>query len=1167
MQELFLSLKKNWLYHFDDDVISRSKYYAGSGRISEFTGSINDAKITLCGSVQGSSRRPYKTSVEFTQNKREGRLQVKCSCPYADRFDGACKHAAAIVQYGLAMHKDGRLLSTGENSFHIDEVAAEPDLPIVKDRKALSFACARWLEQVRQSSTSAAAPERKFAAQEELIWEFALGSKQTGGPCRLFASPWYCSIDPSGRIGACNNPRFCGQEVSPAFISTTHEERIYSELFAVLRRNSYTFSGENPVIAVPPAICEHLLEAAAASGRSFIARSSRESSAPLSRNENYAVERGWAQIKNAAQKIEPVCLVGGKAVPHVVFSDRNAWYINVENSTIGLLQHAEGVEALRTWLSGPSMARESFALIAGHFSAFEPSARSIAAPHDAREEVRAQLRPVLLLQSVEVSSLPLVSERAVNPLPCANKISFGRLTFMYGDIEICPHRHGLRNRAYVQKDGKNYEIVRDRRQEQSYLEDLYRSQLVPVSERVSWLSDKFFTFDVCASYLTHEAQLETWSRFLGARAKNLRRAGWEITLDASFYHTPRELPAPLEFSLFDAEGSGNENWFDLDLGIEVHNKRIDLAPLLLALLDEKSFLRYAKTIPLDIDGTLYNIPTERFTPLLDSVIELHNPRRNGETGLRLSRMSAMTLADLPIANARWHQPETLAVLRRKFSEFQGVSEANLELPASFHGTLRPYQRIGVAWLQFLAAYHFDGILADDMGLGKTVQTLAHLAVERARGRVENPVLIVAPTSVISNWRREIEKFLPDLRIAVYHGKERHTLADNLPAFDVVLSTYAILRFDEKILSGQRWSYLIFDESQQLKNAATKTATCARALQADRRLCLSGTPIENNLSELWSQFHLLMPGFLSAYPVFKRIFQNPIERDHDNGRRRALQHRVRPFVLRRKKEDVEQELPPKTVMTQVVGFEQKQRDLYESIRSVMDKRVREEIQRKGLARSHIVILDALLKLRQCCCDPRLVPTAAAKRVQESAKLEFLMEFLPSLIAEGRRILLFSQFTSMLDLIEQELQEKAKDVAYVRLDGQSKNREQLVQKFQEGDLPLFLLSLKAGGVGLNLTAADVVILYDPWWNPAVEAQAFDRAHRIGQTKSVFVYKLVVEGSIEEKILKLQERKKDLAAGVLVDGDEHLAKFSSEEILDLFAPLAKTEEMEVKSRNAAL
>ncbi|HSK39092.1 MAG TPA: DEAD/DEAH box helicase, partial [Arenibaculum sp.] len=476
--------------------------------------------------------------------------------------------------------------------------------------------------------------------------------------------------------------------------------------------------------------------------------------------------------------------------------------------------------------------------------------------------------------------------------------------------------------------------------------------------------------------------------------------------------------------------------------------------------------------------------------------------------------------------------------------------APAEPPPGLAGELRPYQRIGLAWLQLLGSCDLGGVLADDMGLGKTVQTLAHIAAEKAAGRLDRPCLVVAPTSLMTNWRREAQRYVPGLRVLTLHGPDRHDRFAAIPDHDLVLTTYALLPRDQDRLLAQDWHVAVLDEAQAIKNPRAKTALTAVQLKARQRLCLTGTPLENNLDELWSLFQFLMPGLLGDRTRFQRVFRTPIEKHGDHERRQQLARRVRPFLMRRTKRQVAAELPEKTEIVEHVELDGDQRDLYESIRVAMDARIRQEVSRKGLARSHIVILDALLKLRQVCCDPRLVKLDRARRVKQSAKLARLLEMLPEMVAEGRRILLFSQFTAMLDLIEAETRRLG--IAHVRLDGSTRDRATPVERFQAGEVPLFLISLKAGGTGLNLTAADTVIHYDPWWNPAVERQATDRAHRIGQDKAVFVYKLLGVGTVEETIQALQARKQALAEGLFDPDGGALPTLAEEDIDLLLAPI---------------
>ena len=507
-----------------------------------------------------------------------------------------------------------------------------------------------------------------------------------------------------------------------------------------------------------------------------------------------------------------------------------------------------------------------------------------------------------------------------------------------------------------------------------------------------------------------------------------------------------------------------------------------------------------------------------------ALLELVGDRTHDFSGdsLKLSRLDAMRTTAALGEGAVWDGAQQLRGMVQRLSGRAEMPE--VAVPSSVQASLRPYQQQGLNWLQFLREHGLGGILADDMGLGKTLQTLTHIQVEKDAGRLTQPALIIAPVSLMGNWRREAERFCPQLRCLVIHGKDRHEVADSMADYDIVIAPYSLLQRDKERWLEAQWHIVVLDEAQNIKNASTHAAQVVGQLQTRHRLCLSGTPMENHLGEIWSLFHFLMPGFLGSQARFKELFRTPIEKLGDPERLHQLRARITPFMLRRTKALVAHELPPKVETIERVELSGKQADLYETIRLGMEKTVREALTTKGLAKSQITILDALMKLRQVCCDPRLLKLAAAQKVKTSAKLEQLMELLPEMVAEGRRILLFSQFTSMLTLIEAEL--KKHGLPWVKLTGQSQNRDALIEQFTSGAVPIFLISLKAGGVGLNLPQADTVIHYDPWWNPAVENQATDRAHRIGQTQTVFVYKLVAQGTIEERILALQERKAALA-----------------------------------------
>jgi SNF2 family DNA or RNA helicase len=382
-----------------------------------------------------------------------------------------------------------------------------------------------------------------------------------------------------------------------------------------------------------------------------------------------------------------------------------------------------------------------------------------------------------------------------------------------------------------------------------------------------------------------------------------------------------------------------------------------------------------------------------------------------------------------------------------------------------------------------------------------------------------------PTSLVANWTAELNKFAPHFKIAVLHGMERHEKRNELAGIHVVITTYTVLTRDIEEMRHLPWHVVVLDEAQAIKSPEARATRAVCQLATTHRLCLSGTPIENNLEELWSQFAFLMPGLLGDRRGFAKRFRTPIEKNGDPVCRAQLVQRINPFIMRRTKSEVATELPPKHTILRRITLAPDQRELYETIRGTLYETVREQMAERTLAQSRIIVLDALLKLRQACCDPRLVKLGSTRGTESSAKLDDLMEMIGELIPEGRRILLFSQFTSMLDLIKPRLVEAG--VPYVELRGDTRDRAAPVRAFEAGEVPLFLISLKAGGRGLNLTSADTVIHYDPWWNPAVENQASDRAHRIGQTKSVFVYKLIAMDTVEERILELQQRKAELAS----------------------------------------
>jgi superfamily II DNA or RNA helicase len=639
---------------------------------------------------------------------------------------------------------------------------------------------------------------------------------------------------------------------------------------------------------------------------------------------------------------------------------------------------------------------------------------------------------------------------------------------------------------------------------------------------------------------------ERWHRFVAERVPALAALGWRNLIEGNFGPRPVESVGACDVQVDDsARGS-----FSLDFGIEIDGKRWPLLPILSRLLD-RGGIEAAQIVGEDLitsldDGRVIKLPAERIRRLLAIMGDLIGAaQRTAEGALVLPETEAPTVLDLEdLLTTRWQNAAAVEAYVARFRDAPEILP--VVLPAAFKGTLRPYQQHGVNWLQHLGAHGLGGFLADDMGLGKTAQTIAHITVEHAAGRLDRPALIVVPTSLISNWTAELKTFAPHLKVEVLHGIGRHQRRQALESVDVVITTYTVLTRDIEEMKLLPWHIVVLDEAQAIKTPDAKATRAVCQLDARQRMCLSGTPIENNLDELWSQFAFVMPGLLGERREFTRRFRTPIEKKGDDVRRRQLIRRIGPFLLRRTKADVASDLPPKHTILRRITLAPEQRELYETIRVTLHEKVREQVAEHSLARSRIVVLDALLKLRQACCDPRLVKLPSARLVETSTKLEDLLEMVGEMIPEGRRILLFSQFTSMLDLIKPRLDEAG--IRFVELRGDTRDRAEPVRAFQAGEVPLFLISLKAGGRGLNLTAADTVIHYDPWWNPAVENQASDRAHRIGQTKSVFVYKLIGADTVEERILELQERKADLA-NIAFSGEGELAGIDNDDIDFLF------------------
>jgi len=785
----------------------------------------------------------------------------------------------------------------------------------------------------------------------------------------------------------------------------------------------------------------------------------------------------------------------------------------------------------------------------------------------APQMLREPLLPTLLLFAGMVPFNPateVVGSRTRRPAPTGpHNVALARLSWQYGPVKV-PIEEPFRQETVVQYDGVLFRLIRDRAAEAAATDTLRHIGL----NRVKNLCYVPESHPHAADFMIADPDPDAWLDLVLTDIPHLREDGWQVDIADTFPWRLVEADGEIEFEVTESSGI---DWFDLDLGVMLDGQRVSLVPALLSYiakagpeavtsLGEKTE-DYALPLLLPLpDGRTLTVPWARLQPILAPLMELFaGTEQEGPAGtLRLSRRNAGDLALLEAAGLEsglvWAGGEGIRALGRQLREHGGIPEYTAA--PGFNALLRPYQEHGVAWLQFLRSAGLGGVLADDMGLGKTVQALAHLALEQAAGRTDLPSLVICPTSLVANWLAEAIRFAPTLRVLVLHGPDRTARFGAIAGHDLVITTYPLLARDHEVLVGQEWHVVALDEAQTIKNPGATTSKLARTLRARQRLCLSGTPLENHLGELWSLFDFLAPGFLGSRKQFGARYRTPIEKAGNVERQAILVQRIAPFLLRRTKEEVASDLPPKTEITEMIEMTDGQSAVYEGIRLAMHAKVRDAIAQRGMAGSGIVILEALLRLRQACCDPRLLKLAAAKSAKaKSAKLERLLELLPQMLDEGRRVLLFSQFTSMLALIETELARLA--IPYVILTGDTKDRAGPIGRFQGGAVPLFLISLKAGGVGLNLTAADTVIHYDPWWNPAVENQATDRAHRIGQDKPVFVHRLITAGTIEQKMEVLKQRKQALADGILGATAGSKLGLTEGDLEMLFAPVNDQED----------
>ncbi len=613
---------------------------------------------------------------------------------------------------------------------------------------------------------------------------------------------------------------------------------------------------------------------------------------------------------------------------------------------------------------------------------------------------------------------------------------------------------------------------------------------------------------------------------------------WEVSLEERLQHSTTKNFERLE-PRFEIRPSG-ERWFDVEMSLaSADGEKFSAADIQRLILSGNGTTRLKNgRIALIDTGAL-----EEFNEVLRDCA----PQQHAK-GYRFSDVQAGFL-DATLRQQPGWQVQAAGGWRERASRQSGQTKLACPPLGHLEDVLRPYQKQGVAWLGFLRENKFGGILADEMGLGKTLQTLAFFHSCHTNKKLSGPVLIVCPTSLVFNWLAEAKKFTPTLKVIALHGTGRHSHFEDIAKSDLVITSYALIRRDAEKYREMEFDTLVLDEAQHIKNHQTQNSQAVKAVKADYRVVLTGTPMENSILDLWSILDFLMPGYLGSATDFKERYEQPITRDKDEAVQARLGRRLRPFILRRLKTEVAKDLPAKLEQISYCELTDDQLEIYKQVLAVSRKEVMDAVGANGVAKSKMIVLNALLRLRQICCDLRLLKMENAEFTDDSSgKVAMFGELLEQAIDGGHRVLVFSQFTTMLALLKDKL--TAEKIEYCYLDGSTTNRGAVVEKFQgNAKIPVFLISLKAGGVGLTLTGADTVIHFDPWWNPAVEDQATDRAHRIGQTRVVTSYKLIARGTVEEKILALQQKKRAIIKATL-GGEETLAdNLTWEEIQGLF------------------
>ncbi len=1109
--------------HFDSLTLERGRDYLLRGLVVSVEPLLDGA---ITGRVSNGRGKSYRQRITL----HGGRADGACSCPVGHN----CKHVVAVLMKWAAQQHD------------------RPG--------GLAAPVQGWLSRVKESAASRQPPEQRPEDYPDKVKDRLLYVLSPHGP-QVRIDIFKGRINAAGtelnksirRYDAAHALRSTGpakfiRPLDLELLSALAQARLWDASYSYGLPDLLRPKGQD-AIALIHRLCD--------TGR-FLHDTAP--GAQLSWSEDRPVPRlAWRMAADGRQRLNFVEADGQPL--HLRSLDGAALWVDPAKGLIGALEGVVDADALQLVEASPDVAPDEIEAL-GDALPGTLAGLNLPRPHVIRQTKRAAKQ--------RVARLTLGRETAHDgPRYFGSAVQLPTLTlrFLYDGQEVW---EGDADPRMVEGD-EIVTLTRDHRWEAACATRLMQAGALPLDElEVHWPGERMMACDFV--FADGEMNLHTLEMSEARAALDfafrvipaLRRDGWEVVETSKWPYRLSEDAAELTVTTQTEAGEafqGND-WFSLGFQAEIGGKPVDVAPLVAAFLEQvrddwdavpdvETLARHLVERPVYLDrgkAGYVALDLSPLAPLLHLFLSHH-----AELGaLHPSDADAARLAEEALAGSDIRFADKAGILPLARSLRALVAADSFVPPAGLTAQLRAYQAYGAAWMGSLLEAGFGGVLADDMGLGKTIQVLALLQARRESG-ASGPALLIVPTSLLHGWQTQAAQFTPDLRRVVLHGTGRAALREDALEADLVVTTYPLLTRDREWLAAQDWPLVILDEAQTLKNPASQMAKTLRELPAKGRLALTGTPLENSLQDLWTLIDWINPGLLGDRKRFQSLFRTPIEKHGDAAAQSRLNRRLRPFMLRRTKAEVAAELPPKTEILERVDLPKPQQALYETVRSAMGARVRDAIATRGLAAARITVLDALLKLRQVCCDPVLVKTEAARSVTDSAKRARLRELLAELVAEGRRVLVFSQFVEMLRLIETDLIEVG--MSHVTLTGQTQNRAEVLDSFAQGDAAVFLLSLKAGGVGLTLTEADTVVLYDPWWNPAVERQAMDRTHRIGQDKPVFVHRLVAAGTVEEKILDMQARKQALADALFDDSGAASESLLDEATLqDLFAPLGR-------------